>query len=87
MLNWYEMAIDATIDDVQSSRQGLSAGEVRSRLAVYAPNVLAEGRRRSPWRMLGLLPRWNRILLLALTHVKTWGSEIYFVVSSGAKGL
>ncbi len=73
MPNWHEMAIDATIDHVQSSRQGLSAGEVRNRLAAYGPNVLAEGRRRSPWRMLGLLPRWNRILLLALAPCENMG--------------
>ncbi|HEX9869347.1 MAG TPA: HAD-IC family P-type ATPase, partial [Candidatus Tectomicrobia bacterium] len=51
MPNWHEMVVDATIDHVKSSRQGLSAAEVRSRLAAYGPNVLAEGRRRSPWRM------------------------------------
>jgi P-type Ca2+ transporter type 2C len=51
MPNWHEMTIDATIDHVKSSRQGLSAEEVRSRLAAHGPNVLAEGRRRSPWRM------------------------------------
>jgi magnesium-transporting ATPase (P-type) len=44
-------AVDATVDHFQSSRQCLSAGEVRNRLAAYGPNVLAEGRRRSPWRM------------------------------------
>ncbi len=51
MPNWHKMAVDATIGHVKSSRQGLSAGQVRSRLAAYGPNVLAEGRRRSPWRL------------------------------------
>ena len=48
MPNWHEMVVDAAIDRVQSSRQGLSAGEARSRLAAYGPNVLAEARRRTP---------------------------------------
>ncbi len=51
MPNWHEMAVDTTIDHVKSSRQGLSAEEVRSRLAEYGPNVLAEGRRLPPWRL------------------------------------
>jgi P-type Ca2+ transporter type 2C len=51
MPNWHEMVVDATIDHVKSSRQGLSAEEARRRLAAHGPNVLAEGRRRSPWRM------------------------------------
>ena len=36
-------AVDATIDHVQSSRQDLSAGEVRNRLAAYGPTCSPRG--------------------------------------------
>ena len=55
MLNWHEMAVDATIDDLKSSRQGLSAGEVRSHLARIRPQRACRGEAALPMADVGSL--------------------------------
>jgi P-type Ca2+ transporter type 2C len=50
----HELAADAVVDRLQTSRQGLSAEVAWRRLAAHGPNVLAEGKRRTP---LGIFMR------------------------------
>jgi Ca2+-transporting ATPase len=48
---WHEMVVDAVVDRLKTSLHGLAAGEARRRFAEYGPNVLTEGRRRTPLGM------------------------------------
>ena len=48
---WHQMPVKAVLEALQSTPQGLSAGEAQRRLATDGPNELAEGKRRTPLRM------------------------------------
>ncbi|MBL8342416.1 MAG: cation-translocating P-type ATPase [Rubrivivax sp.] len=49
---WHAQPAEAALAALDASPQGLSSAQVRERLARHGPNVLPEGRRRSPLRML-----------------------------------
>lgn len=48
---WHQMPIEAVLEALQSTPQGLSAEEARRRLATGGPNDITEGKRRTPLRM------------------------------------
>ena len=64
MPNWHAMPPDAVLDHVQTSPQGLSAGEAQRRLAEHGPNVLTEGPRRGPLAMM--LGQFRDFMILVL---------------------
>ena len=64
MLSWHEMAVNAVVDRLKTSPQGLAAGEARRRFAEYGPNVLPEGRRRTPLGMF--LGQFRDFMILVL---------------------
>ena len=47
MTNWHNLMSDACLEQLNSSRDGLSGGEAARRLEQYGPNALAEGKRKS----------------------------------------
>ena len=46
-MHWHQKTIDATIDDLKSSLQGLSSEEAKKRLKEYGPNELKEGKKKT----------------------------------------
>jgi len=50
-MGWHQMSGEMVMEALQTSRQGLGREAVRGRLSEYGPNVLAEGKRRSPLGM------------------------------------
>src|SRR6266511_1228010 len=64
MLSWHDMAVDAVVDRLKTSPQGLAAGEARGRLAEYGPNVLTEARRRTALAMF--LGQFREFMILVL---------------------
>jgi len=63
-MNWHLMSVEAVVESLNTSRQGINAEEARRRLATHGPNVLAEGRRRSPLRMF--LDQFTDFMILVL---------------------
>ena len=63
-MNWHLMSVEAVVETLNTSRQGINAEEARRRLATHGPNVLAEGRRRSPLRMF--LDQFTDFMILVL---------------------
>jgi Ca2+-transporting ATPase len=51
MNTWHEMTIEAVVEALRTSGQGLTSAEARDRLVRYGRNLLAEAKRRSPFRM------------------------------------
>lgn len=49
--SWHELAGDEVVEALKSSRRGLSAEEAMRRLSSDGPNLLTEGRRRTPLGM------------------------------------
>jgi len=41
-LNWYTMSMKEVLEKLGSSHEGLAESEVRARLEMYGPNILAE---------------------------------------------
>jgi P-type Ca2+ transporter type 2C len=48
---WHQLAVEAVLDALDSTPQGLGAEEARRRLLTEGPNELREGKRRTPLRM------------------------------------
>ncbi|HSF29265.1 MAG TPA: cation-translocating P-type ATPase [Candidatus Tectomicrobia bacterium] len=48
---WHQLSVEAALDAMRSAAQGLRAPEVEHRLAMFGPNELIEGKRRSTLRM------------------------------------
>jgi Ca2+-transporting ATPase len=61
---WHEMAVNAVVDRLKTSPQGLTAGEARHRVNAYGPNVLTEGRRRTSLGMF--LGQFRDFMILVL---------------------
>jgi Ca2+-transporting ATPase len=61
---WHAMAVDAIVDRLKTSPQGLTAGEARRRFAEYGPNMLTEGRRQTPLGMF--LGQFRDFMILVL---------------------
>ena len=62
---WHTLEGEAVLAAMDSSvGQGLSTADARLRLAQYGPNVLAEGKRRGPMRML--LAQFADVMVLVL---------------------
>jgi P-type Ca2+ transporter type 2C len=65
MPNWHAMPTGAVLEQVKTSRQGLSVAEAQRRLAEYGPNALTEGRRRSPlWMFVDQFKDFMILVLL-----------------------
>ncbi|MEO6210999.1 MAG: cation-translocating P-type ATPase [Gemmatimonadaceae bacterium] len=63
--SWHTLEVQRVLDMLASSAdQGLSADEVRTRIAQHGPNVLAEGRKRGPMRIL--LAQFTDVMVLVL---------------------
>ena len=63
-MNWHLMSVEAVVEALNTSRQGINAEEARRRLATRGPNMLTEGRRRSPLRMF--LDQFTDFMILVL---------------------
>ena len=63
-MNWHLMSVEAVVEALNTSRQGINAEEARRRLATHGPNMLTEGRRRSPLRMF--LDQFTDFMILVL---------------------
>ena len=63
-MNWHLMSVEAVVEALNTSRQGINAEEARRRLATHGPNMLTEGRRRSPLRMF--LDQFTDIMIILL---------------------
>ncbi len=50
-MNWHLKNIDDVIQEVQSSKKGLSTGEAIARLEAYGPNEIISGKKRPVWLM------------------------------------
>lgn len=64
MTEWYERDVDATLEALESSREGLTSLEAARRLAQYGPNQLEEKRTRSPW--LIFLGQFTEVMVIVL---------------------
>ncbi len=64
MTDWYRLGADETLDELGSTRQGLSEEEAERRLAEHGPNELVEAGVKSPWRILG--EQFTSILIIIL---------------------
>ena len=52
-MDWYKLTAEDTVEELDSDpSQGLSSVEIEQRLARHGPNMLDEGSRISPWRLL-----------------------------------
>src|SRR5688572_30416537 len=51
MTPWHQLSAEAALERLQTSRRGLTQVESQRRLLAHGPNVLAEGRRRTPLGM------------------------------------
>jgi len=63
-MNWHLMSVEAVVEALRTSRQGISSEEARHRLATHGPNMLTEGRRRSPLKMF--LDQFTDFMILVL---------------------
>jgi len=63
-MHWHTMTVDAVERALKTSMRGLSGVEAQRRLATHGPNMLTEGRRRSPLRMF--LDQFTDIMIIPL---------------------
>jgi len=64
MQQWHQMSIEAALEALQTSSQGLPAAEARRRLAEHGPNILVEQQRRT---VLGMfLGQFTDVMILIL---------------------
>ncbi len=56
--------LEAVMQDLTTSREGLSAVEARKRLAVYGRNELVEKKKKAPWRMF--LDQFTDFMIIVL---------------------
>lgn len=67
---WHQKSIEATVESLGTSRQGLSAEEAGRRLADRGPNAIAVAKRRTPLGLLiGQLTDFMILVLLAAAAV------------------
>jgi P-type Ca2+ transporter type 2C len=48
---WHQLSVEAVLDALRSTAQGLRTAEAQERLATVGPNEITEGKRRTPLRM------------------------------------
>ncbi len=63
-MHWHQKTIDATIDDLKSSLQGLSSEEAKKRLEEYGPNELKEKAKKTPLGMF--LDQFKDFMIIVL---------------------
>ncbi|TDR56549.1 Ca2+-transporting ATPase [Halomonas ventosae] len=61
---WHALGEDASLDRLESTREGLGGEEARRRLAEHGPNQLQQAEARPWWKRL--LEQFNNILMLVL---------------------
>jgi Ca2+-transporting ATPase len=63
-MNWHQRDIEDILEELQSSRTGLSADEVRKRLEEHGPNVIREEKKKGPFLMF--LDQFRDFMILVL---------------------
>ncbi|MBM4064776.1 MAG: cation-translocating P-type ATPase [Planctomycetes bacterium] len=63
-MRWHQNDINAVIEDLKSSLQGLSTEESKRRLEEYGPNELKEGKKKTPLGML--LDQFKDFMIIVL---------------------
>ena len=63
-MQWHQKTGEEVLSGLESSAMGLSSAEALRRHALHGPNELAEGRRRTPLRML--LAQFGDFLIIVL---------------------
>src|SRR5262245_47720466 len=48
---WHQLSVEAVLEALRSSAQGLATAEAEERLATVGSNEITEGKRRTPLRM------------------------------------
>ena len=63
-MNWHQKDIEEILDELNSSRTGLSSGEARKRLEEHGPNVISEEKKKGPFLMF--LDQFRDFMILVL---------------------
>jgi Ca2+-transporting ATPase len=61
---WHQMSVEAVLEALRSTAQGLRAADAQERLATVGPNEITEGKRRTPLRML--VDQFSDFMILVL---------------------
>jgi Ca2+-transporting ATPase len=73
-MSWHSTTVETTLDMLNSSRHGLLSSDVERRSQAYGPNVLDQGKRRSP--VLMLLLQFKDVMILILLAAAVISSAI-----------
>src|SRR5215510_4928668 len=61
---WHHMSVEAVLEALRSTSQGLDVHEVQRRLAAVGPNEITAGKRRTPLRMFA--DQFTDVMILVL---------------------
>ena len=79
-MNWHLMSVEAVVEALNTSRQGINAEEARRRLTTHGLNVLTEGRRRTSLEMFFDQFRDFMIILLRAAGAGRRSADIVMAV-------